>query len=123
VYLHGIIESRFSERDDVFADMETMRDQYPLGSFLSWQRYHGIGHGAMYYTDNDLSRSPEMCGAFGGSFARSQLFERGVHGEPFHRPEAPSLEIPEGGRAFLSLRGAGEPPQGELLFVRSDLLS
>src|SRR5215217_7908041 len=43
-------------------------------------------------------------------FLRSvQLFERGVHGEPFHRPEAPSLEIPEGGRAFLSLRGAGEP--------------
>jgi hypothetical protein len=31
--------------------MQTMCDQYPVGSFLSWECYHGIGHGVMFYTD------------------------------------------------------------------------
>ncbi len=70
-YLHGIIEARFSESDDVFADMQTMCEQYPPESSLSWQCYHGIGHGVMYYTANDLPRSLEMCDAFGNSFART----------------------------------------------------
>ncbi len=69
-YLHGIIESRFSESEDIFADMRTMCDQYPLESFLSWQCYHGLGHGVMYYTANDLPRSLEMCDAFDVTFAR-----------------------------------------------------
>ncbi len=68
-FLHGIIEARFSESDDVFADMRTMCDQYPPESYLSWQCYHGVGHGVMYYTANDLPRSLEMCDAFGSSFA------------------------------------------------------
>lgn len=34
-YIHGIIESRFAESDDVFTDMKTLCDQYSLGSFLS----------------------------------------------------------------------------------------
>ncbi|HLL40881.1 MAG TPA: cupredoxin domain-containing protein [Rubrobacteraceae bacterium] len=70
-YLHGIIEARFSESEDVFADMETMCDEYPLRSTLSWQCYHGLGHGVMYYTANDLPRSLEMCDAFDSDFARS----------------------------------------------------
>jgi plastocyanin len=69
-YLHGIIESRFSESDDPFAIMQTMCDEYPQSSFLSWQCYHGIGHGLMYYTANDLPRSLEMCDAFGSSLAQ-----------------------------------------------------
>jgi plastocyanin len=63
-YLHGIIESHFSESEDVFADMQTLCDPYPPKSFLSWQCYHGLGHGLMYYTANDLPRSLEMCDAF-----------------------------------------------------------
>jgi plastocyanin len=70
-YLHGIIEARFSESEDVFADMETMCDEYPPESSLSWQCYHGLGHGLMYYTANDLPRSLDMCDAFDGDFARS----------------------------------------------------
>jgi hypothetical protein len=70
-YLHGIIEARFSESDDVFADIRTMCDQYTPESSLSWQCYHGIGHGVMYYTANDLPRSLEMCDAFDNSFART----------------------------------------------------
>ena len=69
-YLHGIIESRFEESDDVFADMKTMCDPYPQGSYLGWQCYHGLGHGAMFYTANDLPRSLEMCDGFESAFGR-----------------------------------------------------
>jgi hypothetical protein len=82
-YLHGVIESRFSESDDVFADMKTLCDEYPLGSFLSWQCYHGLGHGVMYYTSDDLPRSLEMCDAFSSSFAQSSCVN-GVFMENFN---------------------------------------
>jgi plastocyanin len=81
-YLHGIIEERFSRSDDVFADMKTMCDPYRSRSFLGWQCYHGLGHGAMYYTANDLPRSLEMCDAFRGSFGRSSC-ANGVFMENF----------------------------------------
>ena len=82
-YLHGIIESRFEESDDVFADMKTMCNPYPQGSYLSWQCYHGIGHGVMFYTANDLPRSLEMCDGFGSAFGRSNC-ANGVFMENFN---------------------------------------
>jgi len=81
-YLHGIIESRFSESDDVLADMKTMCDEYRPGGYVSWQCYHGLGHGAMFYTANDLPRSLEMCEAFDSSFGRSSC-ANGVFMENF----------------------------------------
>jgi plastocyanin len=82
-YLHGIIESRFSESDDVFADMKTMCGRYPQGSYLSWQCYHGLGHGVMFYTANDLPRSLEMCDGFESAFGRSNC-ANGVFMENFN---------------------------------------
>ena len=82
-YLHGIIESRFSESDDVFADMKTMCDQYRSGSYMSWQCYHGIGHGLMFYTANDLPRSLKMCEGFDTDFGRSNC-ANGVFMENFN---------------------------------------
>lgn len=82
-YLHGIIESRFEDSDDVFADMKTMCDPYPRGSYMSWQCYHGLGHGAMFYTANDLPRSLEMCEGFESSFGRSNC-ANGVFMENFN---------------------------------------
>ncbi len=81
-YLHGIIETRLSNSDDVLADMKTMCDPYPRGSFLGWQCQHGLGHGAMFYTANDLPRSLEMCDAFGNPFKRSSC-ANGVFMENF----------------------------------------
>ena len=81
-YLHGIIETRLSESDDVFADMKTMCDPYQQGSFLGWQCYHGLGHGAMFYTANDLPRSLGMCDAFGNPSKRSSC-ANGVFMENF----------------------------------------
>jgi plastocyanin len=82
-YLHGIIESRFSESDDVFADMKSMCNRYRLGSYMSWQCYHGIGHGVMFYTANDLPRSLKMCEGFDTAFGRSNC-ANGVFMENFN---------------------------------------
>ncbi len=82
-YLHGLIESRLSESTDVFADMKTMCDPYPPGSFLGFECYHGIGHGAMFYTANDLPRSLEMCDAFANASKRSSC-ANGVFMENFN---------------------------------------
>jgi plastocyanin len=82
-YLHGIIESHFEQSDDVFADMKTMCDPYPQGSYMSWQCYHGLGHGVMFYTANDLPRSLEMCDGFDSAFGRSNC-ANGVFMENFN---------------------------------------
>ncbi len=82
-YLHGIIESKFSESRDVFADMNTMCDKYEQGSYTSWQCYHGIGHGAMFYTANDLPRSLEMCDGHDYEFGRRSC-ANGVFMENFN---------------------------------------
>lgn len=81
-YLHGIIESRFSESDDPFVTMQTMCSEYPQGNFLSWQCYHGVGHGVMYYTANDLPSSLEACDTFGSPLARGDC-SNGVFMENF----------------------------------------
>jgi hypothetical protein len=91
-YLHGIIESKFSQSEDVFADMKAMCGRYEPGRYMSWQCYHGIGHGAMFYTSNDLPRSLEMCDGFEDEFERSSC-ANGVFMENFNteqRPTSPS---------------------------------
>ncbi|MGH3147444.1 MAG: cupredoxin domain-containing protein [Rubrobacter sp.] len=82
-YLHGIIETKFVESEDVISDVQTMCDQYRNGGFLSWQCNHGLGHGVMFYTANDLPRSLEMCNTLGGSFASSNC-ANGVFMENFN---------------------------------------
>ena len=82
-YLHGIIETKFSESEDVFRDVRTMCDRYRDGGFLGWQCNHGLGHGAMFYTANDLPRSLEMCDALESSFASSNC-ANGVFMENFN---------------------------------------
>lgn len=82
-YLHGIIESHFSKSQDVFVAMKEVCNGYRLGSFLSWECYHGTGHGLMYYTSNDLPRSLEMCDSYDNSFASSNC-ANGVFMENFN---------------------------------------
>ena len=63
--------------------MKTMCDQYRSGSYMSWQCYHGIGHGLMFYTANDLPRSLKMCEGFDTDFSRSNC-ANGVFMENFN---------------------------------------
>ena len=82
-YLHGIIESHFEDSENPLATMKTMCDRYPEGSYVSWQCYHGLGHGVMFYTANDLPRSLEMCDALESDFDRRNC-ANGVFMENFN---------------------------------------
>ncbi len=74
-YVHGVIEERFAQSDDVLTDMKTMCADYgEAGGYLEWQCYHGIGHGVMYFTSNDLPRALGMCDAFEGAAGRSSCY-------------------------------------------------
>lgn len=82
-YLHGIIEAYFSKTPNVFAAMKTVCSPYPPEKFLSWECYHGIGHGVMYYTANDLPRSLAMCDSLKNDVARATC-ANGVFMENFN---------------------------------------
>ena len=82
-YLHGVIEAYFSNVADVFVAIKAVCDPYPVGTYLSWECYHGVGHGNMYYTSNNLPRSLELCDRFDDSFAQAAC-ANGVFMENFN---------------------------------------
>lgn len=82
-YLHGVTEGYFSKSEDIFVAMETVCNQYKHGSFLSWECFHGIGHGLMYFTLNDLPNSLKMCDSYQDNFASSNCVN-GVFMENFN---------------------------------------
>lgn len=80
-YLHGVIEQRFlftAKTTDVIAEMKTVC--YGLGS-AAGRCFHGVGHGLMYFTSNDLPKSISICETYSG-FARNRCYE-GVFMENF----------------------------------------
>ncbi len=85
-YIHGVIEEYFSETTDVFEAMKTVCSPYPAGKFTSWECYHGVGHGLMYYTNNNLPKAISLCEAYSGSFARGSCIN-GVYMENFNAGE------------------------------------
>ncbi len=70
-YLHGIIEMHFAQSKNPIVDLQTVCNPYPIGSFTSFECFHGIGHGLMYYTINDLPKSLELCEKLQNEFAKS----------------------------------------------------
>lgn len=111
-YLHGIIESHFDASPDVFAAMQTVCDPYPLGKFISWECFHGVGHGLMYYTDNDLPKSLEYCGKYtqefaqrtcaGGVFMENFSTDQKTHTSTYLKESDPFYPCPE---QAVELRG------------------
>lgn len=63
-FLHGVIEAHFQESADIFKKLNNVCSQYNADTFLGWECYHGIGHGVMYFTSNDLEASLNLCGQF-----------------------------------------------------------
>lgn len=70
-YLHGVIEAHFAAVPDVLSAMQEICAPYPEGKYLSWECYHGAGHGLMFYTDNDLPKSLALCNRYESEFARA----------------------------------------------------
>lgn len=80
-YLHGIIESYFKYTPNVLTGMKTLCAQYGFNT-VAQRCYHGVGHGLMFYSENDLPLSVEQCNIFTGK-ARVRCLE-GVYMEHFN---------------------------------------
>ncbi|HTK60137.1 MAG TPA: hypothetical protein VL283_02935 [Candidatus Baltobacteraceae bacterium] len=82
-FFHGVIEAHFAGVDDVPAAARTTCAAYRPDTYLGWECYHGIGHGLMFSSANDLPRSVELCEAYDDTTARDNCVN-GVYMENFN---------------------------------------
>lgn len=77
-YMHGVIEMRFSQSENIEEDLKNVCDGHDEDRCM-----HGVGHGVMFYTQNDLPKSLKMCESF--PQLSSQLYcSEGVFMENFN---------------------------------------
>lgn len=77
-YMHGVIEKEFAASKDIYKDMATICDGHDEG-----RCFHGVGHGVMFLTENDLPKSLSMCETY--PKLSSQLYcSEGVFMENFN---------------------------------------
>ncbi|MBI1863055.1 hypothetical protein HYS00_02975 [Candidatus Microgenomates bacterium] len=70
-YIHGVIEAYFKSSADLFTSIKMVCADHPGGKYITWECYHGVGHGLMYYTDNNVPASLDYCESYDTPFARS----------------------------------------------------
>lgn len=78
-YLHGVIEYRFARATDLLKEMGTVCGKYADDTARC---YHGVGHGLMFATSNDLPRALKMCDTYDSASPRTRCYE-GVFMENF----------------------------------------
>ena len=82
-YIHGVIETYFYQKQDLVKSIKTICTAYPEDTHTSWECYHGIGHGLMYFTENNLTASLTYCDVAPNKSARSAC-ANGVYMENFN---------------------------------------
>lgn len=82
-YMHGIMEAYFAQTSDVYAALKTVCNGYASGTFARWECIHGVGHGLMFSTDNDLPASLKKCDAYQNPFDNGACYN-GVFMENFN---------------------------------------
>lgn len=82
-YLHGVIENHFKDSKDIVATLSSVCSRYLPEKFIGWECYHGVGHGVMFFTDNDLSQSLSLCETYENSGARFACIN-GIYMENFN---------------------------------------
>ena len=80
-YLHGIIEGFFKHTANAMDTLKTVCASKSL-SGQSGRCYHAVGHGLMYYTQNDLPSSLGKCDSYPNAIAKRRCAE-GVFMENF----------------------------------------
>ncbi|MBP9732177.1 MAG: hypothetical protein KBD29_01825 [Candidatus Magasanikbacteria bacterium] len=95
-YIHGVVESSFKDVPDIFYALKNVCKKFngPLGTC-----YHGVGHGLMYYTDNDLPQAISYCNTYTnrdqqircaeGVYMENFSTESGAHESIYLREEDP----------------------------------
>lgn len=86
-YIHGVIEAYF-QTTDITEAMHHVCEQFSVGTFKSWQCFHGIGHGLMLSSKNDLPRSLALCKTYPGHFISSAC-ATGVFMQNFNVDDSP----------------------------------
>ncbi|HUQ85538.1 MAG TPA: hypothetical protein VM077_04395 [Candidatus Limnocylindrales bacterium] len=85
-YIHGVLQEYFSTADDVQLAMKSVCQDHKKDDFFAWECYHGVGHGLMYFSDNNLPESIVKCSSYSTSFARVAC-TNGVYMENFTADE------------------------------------
>lgn len=84
-FTHGVIEAFFSTQNNLDDAVSTAcKDMNPFG-YKGWQCYHGIGHGIMVATGNDLPATLQTCGRFDQASKRACI--NGAFMENFNTQE------------------------------------
>lgn len=60
-YLHGVIENFLAQNPNYQTAFKTVCKDFDTESYLGWECNHGIGHGLMFVTTNNLPLSISMC--------------------------------------------------------------
>ena len=82
-FLHGVIEEALAKSPDPLEDVKYICNSYGGETYLSWECYHGIGHGLMLVTENNLPRSITYCKEFQTHFMQDNC-ANGVYMENFN---------------------------------------
>ena len=82
-YLHGVIEAYFKSQIDLLSAMKKVCN----GTASSGGKcYHGVGHGIMYFNNNNLPEAISLCDTYPADFAKITCSE-GVFMENFNSEE------------------------------------
>lgn len=82
-YMHGIIEIAFERSRDIGATMNTICEGLPEKRFAAWECFHGVGHGLMFESQNDMPGSIALCNTYSTQFRRKAC-ANGVYMENFN---------------------------------------
>ncbi len=68
-YTHGVIESAFDHTKDISSLVKTICNIDSQTKFQQWECFHGVGHGVMIYSNQDVNKSLELCAKLPSQFA------------------------------------------------------
>lgn len=104
-YIHGVIEERFTSIDDLTKELTSLCASQTANKLLYWQCYHGIGHGLMYFTNNNVPTALDYCDSLtdesettsclNGVFMENFLVDQQRHTSKYVSNENPIFPCPE----------------------------
>ncbi|HSW87817.1 MAG TPA: hypothetical protein VLG12_01520 [Candidatus Saccharimonadales bacterium] len=82
-YIHGVIEGYFASSKPNFSNMYKACSKYTNNSYMRWDCFHGMGHGLMLYTSNNVPESLVGCNIIKNQFDQTACYN-GTYMENFN---------------------------------------